>query len=206
MIQRGANINHRMKCVSWTQTVLQIIASRPDDAGDMVDFLLNAGANVNEADYYVEEAAEDASSSSYFSNLPSCGPPLQVTALYGNLQVVKLLIANGARIDFARCELGSPLEAAARGNNEGIMFFLLPKDVNINAKADVNNGCGYYGCALSAAISENHNEIGRSRCPSELNQIMFIQTSAILTWIGCLFCKERRNVIASAKDGSVVLR
>jgi ankyrin repeat protein len=160
-------------------SILSTLALHPLDASEMVELFIKSGADVNDwLDSGVIEKLKKKKDHGQYSS-----PPLQRAAFQGNNRVLEVLVKTGAWINFSYCELGSPLQAATRGNRESTILRLLELDADINAKggalgtplqaaawngnvrimtlllnhgADVNVEGGLYGCALNAATQQKH--------------------------------------------------
>jgi ankyrin repeat protein len=96
-----------------------------------VNFLLEAGANVNQVGGIYHTA-------------------LQIAARAGNLALVALLLNKGAKIDLKGGRYGTALQAAAYRGMESVVVFLL------DAGADVYQTGGIYHTALQAAAFRGH--------------------------------------------------
>jgi ankyrin repeat protein len=162
-------------------SVLSTLALHPLDASEMVELFIKSGADVNDwLDSGVIENLMKVKESAQYSS-----PPLQRAAFQGNNRVLEVLVKAGAWINFSYGELGSPLQAATRGNRESTILRLLELDADINAKggalgtplqaaawngnvrimtlllnhgADVDVEGGLYGCALNAATQQKHKD------------------------------------------------
>jgi ankyrin repeat protein len=162
-------------------SVLEALALHPLDAWEMVELFIRNGADAN--DWLDYELMENLMKGKELAQYGS--PPLQRAAFQGNNRVLEVLVKAGAWINFSCCELGSPLQAATRGNRESSILRLLELDADINVKggalgtplqaaawngnvrimtlllnhgADVNVEGGLYGCALNAAIQQKHKD------------------------------------------------
>jgi ankyrin repeat protein len=110
-----------------SSTALQFVTGR-DNFG-LVELLLNSGASVD-----------------LVPNSGSAQTPLQIAARNGNMEIAKLLIDRGAKVNgFNRSGL-SALQNAAMGGNSKLVGMLLGKGADINAQTTV------YGCPLERAI------------------------------------------------------
>ena len=165
-------------------SVLGALALHPLDAREMVELFIKNGADANDwLEYDSIERNMKGKAPAEYARYGS--PPLQRAAFQGNNRVLEVLVEAGAWINFSYCELGSPLQAATRGNRESTIFRLLELDANVNVKggplgtplqaaawngnvrimnlllnhgADVNVEGGLYGCALNAAIRQKHTD------------------------------------------------
>ncbi|KAF7365799.1 ANK-REP-REGION domain-containing protein [Mycena venus] len=82
------------------------------------------------------------------------GSGISIASYYGHLQMVKLLVENGADMN-GREDHWPPLTAASQVGHDTIVQFLLENGVDVNA-------CGrYHGCALHVALVNNHEKIAR---------------------------------------------
>ena len=160
-------------------SILGCIAKHPSDATQMVELLLDNGADIDHLNGFPDNL------SGYVQPYPQ-SPPLQMACFQGNLNVTKLLLHRGARKDFGACWLGTPLHAAILGKHEKIVSMLLDLNVDIDIAggvlgsplqaaawngdqslvhqllsrgADVNNGGGCYGSALAVAIAQKNSEV-----------------------------------------------
>jgi ankyrin repeat protein len=171
---------------SWSRSdehisVLGALAFHPLDAWEMVELFIKNGADANDwLDYGLMENLMKGKERARYGS-----PPLQRAAFQGNNRILEALVKAGAWINFSRCELGSPLQAATRGNRESTILRLLELDADINVKggalgtalqaaawngnvrimtlllnhgADANVEGGLYGCALNAAIRQKHKD------------------------------------------------
>ena len=101
-----------------------------------VQGLLDAGANINQAD-----------NDSY--------PPLHEAARHGHAEVVRLLLAAGAQVNQASTYGPTPLGVAACNGHAEVVRLLLAEG------AQVNQADGIGGTPLQVAIRHNHTEIER---------------------------------------------
>ncbi|KAJ6559670.1 ankyrin repeat-containing domain protein [Mycena capillaripes] len=76
-------------------------------------------------------------------------------ACSGNVQIVQLLLDNGANVNVQGGEYGFALQAAAWRGKAEIVQLLLDNGANVNAQG------GKFGCALQAASAEGETEIVR---------------------------------------------
>ncbi|KAF7344738.1 ANK-REP-REGION domain-containing protein [Mycena venus] len=83
------------------------------------------------------------------------GSGITIASYYGHLEMVQLLIENGADVNTLTEQYGPPLTAASEAGHDRIARFLLKNG------ADANASSGQYGCALHAAVSQNHETIVR---------------------------------------------
>jgi ankyrin repeat protein len=108
-------------------SVLGALALHPLDAREMVELFIKNGADANDWLEYdsIERNMKEKAPAEYARY---GSPPLQRAALQGNNRVLEVLVEAGAWINFSYCELGSPLQAATRGNRASTIFRLLELD------------------------------------------------------------------------------
>ncbi|GAB1312302.1 Ankyrin repeat-containing domain protein [Madurella fahalii] len=101
-------------------------AAASEGYNDIVEILLEKGADVNaQGGYY--------------------GTALQAAASEGDNDIVEILLEKGADVNAQGGEYGTALQAAAFGGDNDIVERLLEKGADVNAQG------GYYGTALQAA-------------------------------------------------------
>ena len=176
LIRQGLRVEHPSELYD---SILGSIAQHPSDATQMVEFLLDNGADIDDINTFPNELKD-------YSTTYRDGPPLQMACFRGNLSVTKLLVNRGARKDFGSCSLGTPLHAAILGKHEKIVSMLLDLNVDVGVEggvlgsplqaaawnadqslvyqlllrgADVNNVGGYFRSALAAATAQRNSEV-----------------------------------------------
>ncbi|KAL8738317.1 MAG: hypothetical protein Q9181_000860 [Wetmoreana brouardii] len=175
LVRHGLQLGSR---ANWTSSsIIGQIAEHPSDAFQMVEFLLDNGAEMDDLANYPDDYG-------YYPHSDRTGPPLQLACRRGNLKVTELLLRHGARSNYSFCLYGTPLHSATLGKHKHIINLLLEFGVEIDAVggclgsplqaaawngdqdlvfqllergSNVNVGGGYFGSALAAAIDhENH--------------------------------------------------
>ena len=102
--------------------------------GDIAEWLLNNGANVNaQGGYY--------------------GNALQAALAKGHEKVVQLLLDKGANVNAQGGDYGNALQAASANGHEKVVQLLLDKGANVDAQG------GHYGNALQAALTRGHEKV-----------------------------------------------
>ena len=180
LVRRGIDLETQSRYRVTAKPVITCIAGHPTDPAELVRYLIEAGAD------FKQTSPGSTDTGIGVSVWPFGGPPLQVAALTGNLEVVKVLVAAGASLDFAQCVYGSPLQAAVSRNQDTVVRHLLESDLDINAKggrlgtalqaaswignetmvstlleagADISIGGGLFGGPLAAAVSRQHRSL-----------------------------------------------
>ena len=155
------------------KNMLNVIARHPSDPTQMVDFLLDNGADI---DHLGNKQDPDH----------LFGSAIQQACWKGNLKVMRLLLDRGAKKDLGSHYLGTPLHAAILGKHDDIVSLLFERGVDVNMGggvlgsplqaaawngdqslvqkllqigSDVNNDGGYYGSALIAAVAQRNAEV-----------------------------------------------
>lgn len=136
MLIKGAAV-HKVhdSGVLWTSPLHQAVARGHDS---VVRLLLSHGAGVHTEDDHGET-------------------PLQVACEYGRLKTAKLLLEEGADVNWPANTLSeysaTPLQAAASHNDENLITLLLERGADIDAQS------GFYGNALQRACGEGDENI-----------------------------------------------
>jgi ankyrin repeat protein len=130
MLEHGANING-----GDYLTPLKATLNAPGDLKDMIQLLLECGADINTRSGLLMDGMGALQSASY----------------QGNRAVVRLLLAEGVDVNAQGGQFGNALQAASLFGWETIIFLLLDKG------ADVNPQGGCFGSALQVALA-NGNE------------------------------------------------
>ena len=105
LILHGANVN--------AKSVKGITPLHLSDNPPTVEYLIKKGANVNEK--------------GYLGNTP-----LHMAALYGQLNVAKILISSGARINTLNEQSMSPLQVAQLKRHKELIEYLSSAELNLN--------------------------------------------------------------------------
>ncbi|KAI4760339.1 hypothetical protein E4T52_04091 [Aureobasidium sp. EXF-3400] len=157
-------INVNVKGVGG-ETVLCLLVGR----GEMVEKLLQKGADVNMQGGYHANALQAASAEGrdkvvqmlleHDANVNAqgghYGNALQAAATEGHVKVVQMLLEREADFNAQGGHYGNALQAAsAKGRNEVVQMLL-------ECNADVNSQGGPYGSALQAASAKGHDKIVR---------------------------------------------
>jgi ankyrin repeat protein len=101
---------------------------------DLVQFLLDKGADVNAQDGYFGNALRAASHEGYRN-------------------IVQLLLDKGADINAQGGRFGNALQAASYGGSRNVVQFLIDKGADINAQG------GHFGSALRAALCAGNSDL-----------------------------------------------
>jgi hypothetical protein len=83
------------------------------------------------------------------------GSGIGVASYYGHLEMVRLLLDNGANVNLTTGQHGPPMTAASEAGNDRIIRLLLKNG------ADVNAWSGRFGYALHAALAKKKEKIAR---------------------------------------------
>jgi ankyrin repeat protein len=129
LMEKGADINMESGYLSRTALGAAAYGGRRE----MVELLLNNGANVN-------------------SKQREYGSALAAAAAIGNTEIVELLLDRGADINM-KGKYGSPLDSAAHRRQWEVLKLLLDRGADINAVG------GYYGSTLQAASTTGDTEM-----------------------------------------------
>jgi ankyrin repeat protein len=186
LVIAGIDINARSENYYGASTVLETISQHPSDPAEMVQFLVDHGADINGSDVFSEDRSGERGPFTEAPDAECSGPPLQQSCYAGNARVTEVLLKSGARINFSDCEHGSPVQAAIHGHHEELVPMLLASGADINAKggalgsplqaaawagnvdlvknflqigANVNLDGGCYGSSLTVAIAQGHSAI-----------------------------------------------
>ncbi|KAJ3835713.1 ankyrin repeat-containing domain protein [Lentinula raphanica] len=192
LVEKGADINVQ---VGKYGNALLAATSGGDLA--IVKFLVEKGANVNAQHGFYGNALQLAVDEEKWeiakylveidADVNTQINGLQAVAIWGNLDIMKFLVAKGADVNAHGGQYGTALQAAVTGGQLGVVKFLVEKGANINAQddhhygnalqtavcwakleivkylvekgADVNAQGGYHGNALQAAVNLGKLEI-----------------------------------------------
>ena len=165
LIDYGANVDSRIYSDSSAKSLLGYAAKR--GLQDLVGILLTSGANVNwrftlddetalvsaisRGDYEIVHVILDAGADiNTFSPGDHCRTPLQLAAMSGNPDHVRLLLARGANVNAPPVQHAhnrtneivgvTALQAAIRSGNEEIIHLILEAGADINAPASLLRG------------------------------------------------------------------
>ncbi|KAI0272290.1 ankyrin repeat-containing domain protein [Gloeopeniophorella convolvens] len=155
LLDRGADVNAPD---DFHGSVLQKAVS--NGRLDIVQLLLNHGADVNVKGGTLQEAASKGNRDIVLLLLDHGadvnakgglygGSALQEAASNGNLDIIQLLLDHGADVNVPGGHYGSALQGAASNGKLDIVQLLLDRG------ADVNTPGGFYGSALQVAASRN---------------------------------------------------
>ncbi|RWA10773.1 hypothetical protein EKO27_g4331 [Xylaria grammica] len=111
-----------------------LLAAVLDQKEKAVEIMLKNGANVNCLDEFG-------------------GNPSIITAIGGDVRLLKFLLDRGASLDIASRYFATPLQAAVHYGKMEMVQFLLEKGVDINSRG------GKYGTALEAAVYNGEVEM-----------------------------------------------
>lgn len=113
LIVNGADVNGKSDHISYPPLSWATIYSQPE----MVLFLIKKGADVNAEDSYLNGAT-----------------PLYLAAKYKNIEIARLLIANGAKVNILTRQGVSPLHQAAQNGDEAMARLLSENGADVNIK------------------------------------------------------------------------
>lgn len=136
ILANGADVNAGESEFGEYGTALQTAAQNPNTNEEIIDLLLDAGAEI-----HIQAGRH--------------GYALQAAASAGNKNVVKRLIAAGAEVNAEGGEYGTALQAAAAHGHEAIMVLLLANGANPHSKS------GDYGSAVMVAAYGEYVNIVR---------------------------------------------
>lgn len=146
----GADVNAGGSDFSELGTALQTAAQFPDINDEIIDLLLDAGADI-----HIQAGRH--------------GNALQAAASAGNQHVVKRLIATGAEVNAEGGEYGSALQAAAANGHDAVLALLLANDASPHIKS------GDYGPATMVAACAGHVNIVRHLIALDLAPLINVQ-------------------------------
>ena len=132
----GANVNAGESECNEYGTALQTAAQISNTNDEIIDLLLDAGADI-----HIQAGRH--------------GNALQAAASAGNKNLVKRLIAAGAEVNADGGEYGSALQAAAANGHEAILVLLLANGANPHVES------GDYGSAVMVAACGGYVNIVR---------------------------------------------
>jgi ankyrin repeat protein len=176
-------------CAEWTWT-------KPID---MVQFLIEKGANVNARDNRGGTALLEAKldlaemlieKGADVNAQIDCGTLLEIASRGGKLDIVKLLIEKGAHVEDSHGEFGSALIAASCSfeDNPGIVNVLLQSGANIDKQHPL------YGSAISAACKRGHLQVVKLLVErgASINNIVEAHGSALRAVLQSSFVEARQ--------------
>ena len=120
--------------------------------------------NLDEARILLREVCTDVNAETYGKDMfgfPTAnGTPLQVAAIQGRLEMVKLLVEAGAEVNTPGIDGSTPLELAARSGNAELLQFLIARGARINVndpccKSALHNAAGRGGLAAVKVLLAN---------------------------------------------------
>lgn len=153
ILASGADVNSGDSECSEYGTALETAAQLPDTNEEIIDLLLDAGADIH-------------------IQAGRLGNALQAAASAGNKNVVKRLIAAGAEVDAEGGEYGSALQAAAANGHEATLVLLLASGANPHVER------GDYGPAVVVAACGEHVNIVRHLVALDLASLLNDQQTA----------------------------
>lgn len=136
ILANGADVNAEDSECNEYGTALQTAAQISDTNEEIIDLLLDAGADI-----HIEAGRH--------------GNDLQAAASAGNRYVIKRLIAAGAEVNAEGGEYGSALQAAAANGHEATLVLLLANGANPHVES------GDYGPAVVVAACGEHVNVVR---------------------------------------------
>ncbi len=129
---------------------LLLKAIRSEDIGEIKRLIKKNNANCKVSNPGYEVLVENADGKHYQRS--HARTPLSAAARVGNLEIAKLLIQEGTKIDHHGKDTTSLSEAAHEGHLDFVIYLL-------DEGADVNSKSGPYGSALGGAAHGGHNDI-----------------------------------------------
>lgn len=151
LIERGADVNYAHRFGSGLSLLQMAVINRDDD---LVRLLRSKGATLDiysAAALGLKEEIKQMLAKDPDVVKREDPSPLYGAIGYGQMDVVKLLIANGADVNGSKPSSWTPLHAAAAGKPE-IVRLLIEKGADVNANAE------YGGTPLCRALSEGSRE------------------------------------------------
>jgi ankyrin repeat protein len=129
------------------ETLLHHVVRNYPDSIDIVTYLLDKGANINEATYS-------------YNNYSFGHTPLHIASFRGHYEIAKYLVDRGANIEAVTIENETPLFKAACNGHAVIAKYLL--DCGANKEHKNENGITVYQIADQPMHSDliEHHEIG----------------------------------------------
>ncbi|KAL7904284.1 ankyrin repeat-containing domain protein [Trichoderma velutinum] len=184
LIDRGADISVKG---GEHETALQAACRNRFMPIAVIKLLLKKGADVNAQGGRYGNALQAACGRTHdWSNGYRLEPMAELKE--GVLEIVRLLLNNGADVHAQGGHYGTTLQAACAGENEEVVRLLIDRDANVIAQggqygtalqaacatgnldvvrlllkkgANVNVEAGYYGTALQAACARSHTQVAR---------------------------------------------
>ncbi|EXK77499.1 hypothetical protein FOQG_17796 [Fusarium oxysporum f. sp. raphani 54005] len=120
---------------------------------EIVQLLLDKGADVNAQGGHYDNALQAALRADVNAQGGYYGNALQAASHNGNLEIVHLLLDNGADVNAQGGEYGNTLQAASHNGNLEVVQLLLDNGADVNAQG------GRHGNALQAASLNSHTEV-----------------------------------------------
>lgn len=159
LIEKGANVNAwagqygtalQAAAVSRnldTVRLLLQLGADANDRGGLYGTTLRAEAAKGENEDLVQHLSTGASAPAVFPGLRPFGTSLQAASWWGNTDVVRLLIENGADVNAPGGKQGPILQTAAYRQHIDIVQLLIDSGSDLNAQG------GEYGTALQAVLA-----------------------------------------------------
>ncbi|KAI1742086.1 ankyrin repeat-containing domain protein [Xylaria scruposa] len=166
LIDSCTNVNHQREHFGHALQTAAVFSNM-----EMIDFLINKGADLNQSDFAgygsvlqaaagsgnleMAEFLVDKGADINQSSFGAYGSPLQVAASSGKLEMARFLVDKGADVNQQGGQYGSALQIAASSGDLEIARFLVDKG------ADINHHGGDHGSALQIAVSSGDLEMAK---------------------------------------------
>ncbi|MHC4398857.1 MAG: ankyrin repeat domain-containing protein [Planctomycetota bacterium] len=130
--------------IRWFLSRDRELVNRLDEDGFAPLHKAACGGQANAARFLCQSGADPNVQQGVFK-----GTPLQYAATYGNTQVIRVLLENGARVDATDTAGRTPLMWAVMGRNTEAARLFLDRGADVNARSKM-------GTALHLAVGQGH--------------------------------------------------